>query len=674
LARGVVLSLFLHGQVLAPLLVATFVLAHREEAQKAEEVDVAFEDVKPEELPHDLPPLDDTPPPDPRAKTKDKREKVRDAAAPKKIEPPPKPPKPIDAPVKKPVPDVPQVPVPAAPPPPATPPPPPPPPKLHEKIVDLDNAKEVEAPKDAKYLAQKNNRADIETRSDRTNLEREQKGGEGSASDEPAAAARDKQAPGESKDKIAQLEDLKSKAGKSAPEVTPHKDPDSAPAPDDNPTQAPALSMRKNTPRGHEITPETVDPSLPHDPAGILATARRHGSFHDDEADREQVRSGKKMKLALSGKDYEYLFGSESKADRQLAQKTRSTRSGKFAKRTAQIRSALENFLPEVRPGNQTALNTRAAPFAEFIARMHRNIHALWGFGVLEEWDDLPRSSPLNNDTLLTTLEIVLARDGTIDKVSVVQASGYVAYDAAAVDVVYSAGPYPEPPSVIRSANGKIYIHWRFFRDGRQCATSGVDYFILNNAESGRADRRGDGNPSRPAQTGTSSSAGSPGKSSPPSEASSSPTPSPSSVEPPSSSAPGGQATATSNSPEPQPDQSAGFQIARHWFSDYVRGDLNGLTSAAIFPFRTSLNGAAKSRGELSDMLRNLLAESPGRSLSRVSLETGAGLRRQIGKLPPGLDDGSGALFAVAETDGDTLILILKKTPRGWQPQGLIRR
>ena len=61
------------------------------------------------------------------------------------------------------------------------------------------------------------------------------------------------------------------------------------------------------------------------------------------------------------------------------------------------MRAALENFIPEVKPGNQTALNTRAAPFAAFIARMHRSIHKLWGFGFLEDWDELPGSSPLNN-------------------------------------------------------------------------------------------------------------------------------------------------------------------------------------------------------------------------------------------------------------------------------------
>ena len=55
-----------------------------------------------------------------------------------------------------------------------------------------------------------------------------------------------------------------------------------------------------------------------------------------------------------------------------------------------------------MKPGNQTALNTRAAPFAAYIARMHRSIHELWGFGQLEEWDEKPGSSPFNNRNLVT--------------------------------------------------------------------------------------------------------------------------------------------------------------------------------------------------------------------------------------------------------------------------------
>ena len=81
---------------------------------------------------------------------------------------------------------------------------------------------------------------------------------------------------------------------------------------------------------------------------------------------------------------------------------------------------------------------------------------------------------------------MVLNRDGTVDKVTVVRASGYLPFDAAAIDVAFNAGPYPDPPRAIRSANGKIYVHWQFHRDERQCATSGVDYFILDNPRRGR--------------------------------------------------------------------------------------------------------------------------------------------------------------------------------------------
>src|SRR6185312_6231126 len=49
-------------------------------------------------------------------------------------------------------------------------------------------------------------------------------------------------------------------------------------------------------------------------------------------------------------------------------------------------------------------------------------------------------------------------------------------------DVVYSAGPYPDPPRAIRSGNGKVYLHWHFYRDDRQCGPAGADPYILENA------------------------------------------------------------------------------------------------------------------------------------------------------------------------------------------------
>ena len=57
-----------------------------------------------------------------------------------------------------------------------------------------------------------------------------------------------------------------------------------------------------------------------------------------------------------------------------------------------------------------------------------------------------------------------------------------------------------------------------------------------------------------------------------------------------------------------------------------------------------------------------------------MTVETAAGLRRLLGKLPPGLDDGSGLLFALTRADGDTLILLLARPAGAWKAVGLVRR
>ena len=202
-------AVLLHLQILVPLLIVVFTRAKREEAERAEEVDVGFEDVPAEQLPPELPPLDETPPPrgkvPPRTKVAEQKQKQKPPEPEKK---PPEPPPPPQVAVK--------------PPPPVPPPkrPPPPLPRAHQKIVELDTDKKVEPPPNAKYLAQENMRAEQETRATHTNLEREQHGPEDQASQAPGQRHDDKEV-GDDKRKIAELEEQKSKRGRQAPETRP---------------------------------------------------------------------------------------------------------------------------------------------------------------------------------------------------------------------------------------------------------------------------------------------------------------------------------------------------------------------------------------------------------------------------------------------------------------------
>jgi hypothetical protein len=126
----------------------------------------------------------------------------------------------------------------------------------------------------------------------------------------------------------------------------------------------------------------------------------------------------------------------------------------------------------------------------------------------------------------------------------------------------------------------------------------------------------------------------------------------------------------------PRADNPQARLLAQTWFAAFGRGDVSAMLAPAIVPFRSSNGNAASKRGDLQSMLRGLVDEATAdsRAVSSVQLVTAAGLRGIIGKLPPGIDDGSGALFAAARAGNDLLILILVHKPEGWKVGGLVRR
>jgi outer membrane biosynthesis protein TonB len=669
LSRGALISLLLHVNLVTPVAIAAWVYGGREEAQRNEEVDVAFQAVDQTALPDDLPPIEPTPEPAEPPSKETKKEKVEKPRKPEaKLQPEEKK---KTEPEKKPEPEVVVPPLPPMPPP---PPPPPPERKSHEKMVDLDDGNDKQSP-DAKFLAEKNNRTEVETRAQDTNLLKNQKGEQ--VASEPSQ--REDDHPGGEKDKVRQLADEKSLLGRSAPDVTPHQNPEvSQPRDEREQTRKSLLALRDPAPKQHELTPETADLSLPHAADGEIPLPSH--ATRGDKSDPAQIPDGNKMRLALSGKDYEYLFGAAADAERRLAQQSRSTRQGKFEKKLARVRSAVENFIPEVKPGNQTSLNTRAAPFAAYIARMHRSIHELWGFGQLEEWDDKPTSSPFNNRNLMTELEIVLNADGTVDRIGVARPSGLLEYDVAAVDVAYSAGPYPDPPRAIRSANGKIYVHWKFYRDERQCATSGADPYILDNPSAG-GDKTTMLDPPRPPAV---PAAGGPGGerrlqhldgdaghrtkraaldreiAAAQGDAS---TPS----------APGGESASHENAALPNATDPGAQSAAERWFTALASGDVSRMLDQAALPFKTNGKTVAR-RADLQQMLSDLASEGVKRPAS-VRLVTAAALRAAIGKLPPDLEDSGPQLYsAVSLGSNEMLILALGQRAGGWRPVGMVRR
>jgi TonB family protein len=201
----------------------------------------------------------------------------------------------------------------------------------------------------------------------------------------------------------------------------------------------------------------------------------------------EQGDGKKKGKQGLPGlntdmafNDYERIMGHEKvDEERQVAARKMSAKKGRWERKLDAIKSSLENFVPDVRPGNQTALKTRAHPYALYIARMHRRIHELWGFGFLEDLDNKGADYPLNNPDLWVNLEISVNPDGSLHKVTIAKTSGKTEFDVAAVDTVISSAPFEATPEAIRSVDGRIYLRWGFYRNWRQCGTFNAEPYIL---------------------------------------------------------------------------------------------------------------------------------------------------------------------------------------------------
>lgn len=144
-------------------------------------------------------------------------------------------------------------------------------------------------------------------------------------------------------------------------------------------------------------------------------------------------------------------------------------------------RSAIENYVTTVKPGNQTALNTARVPFATYLNHIHNRIHPIFADSFLESLGGLPRTHPLNDNTLVTHLEIVLSKEGRIVKMGIAKSSRVTAFDIAALDAVDRASPFGPAPSAILSTDGNVYLHWEFHREEVfACSTANARPFMLN--------------------------------------------------------------------------------------------------------------------------------------------------------------------------------------------------
>ncbi|MEM9069144.1 MAG: hypothetical protein AAGE52_11590 [Myxococcota bacterium] len=378
----------------------------------------------------------------------------------------------------------------------------------------------VEAPEDARYLAEENNRVEEETVARITSysqdapeveagepLEESNVEEEGNADEELVAEHREMEGAEErfATEDEANMERPEEASDEPLPNVTARGSAEQR-AGDGGDEPAAEAAQAAQTANAGGVRYETVEISDGNGtfrirrpiPAGEGGGAsggearqaqrgrdRQEGAGARGRSGRGRGQGSNGPDLRVSWNQFENIVGREVLEEereryvRERLSKQRG-RGAERQRRWADFRAAIENYVSDVRPGNQTALNAAASPFANYIAAIHRRFHRQFAGRFI---GNLPggAGNPFNDQSLRTKLEIVFNGDGSIHRVGVVRTSGLLPFDYGAYNAVMSGQPYPAPPESIKSGNGKVYLHWSFHRNHRQCGTFNAEPYILPN-------------------------------------------------------------------------------------------------------------------------------------------------------------------------------------------------
>ncbi len=121
---------------------------------------------------------------------------------------------------------------------------------------------------------------------------------------------------------------------------------------------------------------------------------------------------------------------------------------------TQSIAGAPNNDLLTEEVGQFTQLNTKEFLYASYINQIRRLVNFYWE----QNLDNLPPGMPLAKSSYETVVKVTITKDGLLEGVDILHASGEPALDNCVVEAFRIAGPYPEPPKGLVDADGRARI------------------------------------------------------------------------------------------------------------------------------------------------------------------------------------------------------------------------
>ena len=133
----------------------------------------------------------------------------------------------------------------------------------------------------------------------------------------------------------------------------------------------------------------------------------------------------------------------------------------------ARMPSSTDDYLPSVKEGAHTSLNTREFKFYSYFERIKERLRMHWEPELRRRVSQLYElHQTLPDHDLITKLTIILNKNGELSKIAIVKNSGYQEIDGAAVKAFELAAPFPNPPSGMIE-DGNVYLTWSFVLETR---------------------------------------------------------------------------------------------------------------------------------------------------------------------------------------------------------------
>ena len=124
--------------------------------------------------------------------------------------------------------------------------------------------------------------------------------------------------------------------------------------------------------------------------------------------------------------------------------------------------SQTDDYLPEIKSGLETSLNTREFQFYSYFERIKDRLRMYWEPQLQHKMRAVyAQGTTLEND-LITKLDITLTQKGELTKISIAHSSGIEGVDDAALKAFELAAPFPNPPTGMIEKNGEVKLTWSF--------------------------------------------------------------------------------------------------------------------------------------------------------------------------------------------------------------------